>query len=316
MDTKFSIIMNCYNGEKYLNEAIESILDQTYKNWELIFVDNCSTDGSAKIFKNYSDDRFKYIKTETNICLGAARDVGMRHAVGDWIAFLDTDDIWYPNKLEVQSIHISNHTCVLCYAGINEIDQSGKVIRKYIPKNENANLSKQLVHFDINMVTPIISRSFLNKFKISFNPQIEASEEYNLFLRILAKGNGSVIEEVLGEWRIHDGSLTERAIASWAKDRKMTVKQLIDENPEYLVQRQYEISHALARAYYYDARYQFSKGKKYIARKALRKASQINKIYYLLLLLSFSRYLWNIIHSNRLKRQLSNIGFIKKAFAK
>lgn len=316
MDIKFSIIMNCFNGEKYLDEAITSILAQTYKNWELIFVDNCSTDGSAKIFKNYSDDRLKYIKTETNICLGAARDFGMRHAGGDWIAFLDTDDIWYPNKLEVQSIHISNHTCVLCYAGINEIDHSGKVIRKYIPKNENANLFKQLVQFDINMVTPIISRSFLNEFKISFNPQIEASEEYNLFLRILAKGNGSVIEKVLGEWRIHDGSLTERAIASWAKDRKMTVKQLIDENPEYLVQRQYEISHALARAYYYDARYEFSKGKKYTARKSLRKASQINKIYYLLLLLSFSRYLWNIMHSNRLKRQLSNMSFIKKAFAK
>ncbi len=316
METKFSIIMNCYNGEKYLDEAIESILGQTYKNWELIFVDNCSTDGSAKIFKNYSDDRFKYIKTETNMCLGAARDFGMQHAGGDWIAFLDTDDIWYTNKLEVQSIHISNHTCVLCYAGINEIDHSGKVIRKYIPKNENANLSKQLVHFDINMVTPIISRSFLNKFKISFNPQIEASEEYNLFLRILAKGNGSVIEKVLGEWRIYESSLTDRAIASWAKDRKLTIKQLAEENPEYLDQLQYELSHALARAHYYEARYEFKLGSKKTARNSLRKASQTNKIYYLFLLLSFNECVWHIVHSNKLKRQLSDISFIKKAFEK
>jgi len=98
-----SVIMNCYNGEKYLKDAIDSVISQTYKNWEIIFWDNQSNDESSKIFKNYKDDRLKYYYAESHTeILYKARNFALKKAIGDYIAFLDTDDWWLPEKLEKQ----------------------------------------------------------------------------------------------------------------------------------------------------------------------------------------------------------------------
>ena len=98
-----SIIMNCYNGETYLQESINSVLSQTYKNWELIFWDNQSNDKSAKIFKDYKDGRLKYYCASSHIeTLYKARNYALKNANGEFIAFLDVDDRWLPEKLEKQ----------------------------------------------------------------------------------------------------------------------------------------------------------------------------------------------------------------------
>ena len=97
-----SILMNCYNGEKYLQEAIDSVLAQTYTNWELIFWDNRSTDQSAEIFKSYNDTRLKYFLTPEHTDLGGGRARAFQYLTGEFIAILDTDDIWFPKKLEKQ----------------------------------------------------------------------------------------------------------------------------------------------------------------------------------------------------------------------
>ena len=93
-----SVIMNCYNGEKYLQRAIDSIIVQTYKNLEIIFWDNASTDSSADIYRNTAekDARFKYFKSEKNVNLGEARALAVNECTGDYITFLDTDDEWLP----------------------------------------------------------------------------------------------------------------------------------------------------------------------------------------------------------------------------
>ena len=96
-----SIIMNCFNGEKYLKNAIDSVILQTYKSWELIFWDNQSKDQSARIFKNYKDKRLKYYSSESHVeILNKARNSALKKANGDFIAFLDTDDWWVKEKLE------------------------------------------------------------------------------------------------------------------------------------------------------------------------------------------------------------------------
>ena len=91
--------MNCHNGEKYLKQGIESIFNQSYKNWELIFFDNQSTDNSAKILKSYKDSRIKYFKAKNFKNLGESRQRAYQKCKGDLIAFLDTDDIWFKKKL-------------------------------------------------------------------------------------------------------------------------------------------------------------------------------------------------------------------------
>ena len=97
-----SIIVNCFNGEQFLKVALDSILNQTYKYWEIIFWDNQSTDNSVEIFKRYKDKRFKYYYAPQHTTLYRARNEAIKKTSGEIIAFLDTDDWWNKDKLERQ----------------------------------------------------------------------------------------------------------------------------------------------------------------------------------------------------------------------
>ena len=103
MDELVSIIMPSYNTAKFISETIESVLVQTYTNWELIIVDDCSTDNTDEVVKSFlSDNRIKYITNEKNSGAAVSRNRALREAKGKWIAFLDSDDLWLPVKLEKQ----------------------------------------------------------------------------------------------------------------------------------------------------------------------------------------------------------------------
>ena len=97
-----SIIMNCHNGEKFLRQSIKSVLHQSYKNWELIFYDNCSSDNSKQIIKNFKDKRIKYLHSKIFLNLYHARNKAIQNTKGKYITFLDTDDWWEKNKLKKQ----------------------------------------------------------------------------------------------------------------------------------------------------------------------------------------------------------------------
>ena len=99
MENLVSIIMNCFNGEKYLEKSLNSIVSQKYKNWELIFWDNQSTDNSKKIFQSFSNSNFKYFLSKKHTTLYEARNLACKKAQGEYIAFLDCDDLWMPSKL-------------------------------------------------------------------------------------------------------------------------------------------------------------------------------------------------------------------------
>ena len=110
-----SIIMNCFNGEQYLEEALKSVLDQTYENWELIFWDNRSEDESSDIFKKFKDNRFKYFLSDRHTTLCKARNLAIEKTKGDFLAFIDTDDMWLPNKLEKQIPLFKDNSVGLVY---------------------------------------------------------------------------------------------------------------------------------------------------------------------------------------------------------
>ena len=95
-----SVIMNVRNGAAFLREALDSVLAQSFKDWELIVWDDCSTDDSAQIVSQYRDDRIRYFLSPEDTPLGRARDRAIRQARGEWLAFLDQDDVWLPHKLE------------------------------------------------------------------------------------------------------------------------------------------------------------------------------------------------------------------------
>ena len=97
-----SVLMSCYNGEKFINSSVNSLLRQTYKNWELIFWDNCSTDNSSEIIKSFKDKRIKYFKSKSHTEIGTAKSNALKQAQGTYFAFLDVDDLWLKKKIEKQ----------------------------------------------------------------------------------------------------------------------------------------------------------------------------------------------------------------------
>ena len=97
-----SVVINCLNGEKYLRQCIKSVINQSYKNWELVFWDNCSTDNSIKIIKSFKDKRIKLYKSKSLKNLYQARNLALNKCNGKYICFLDVDDMWLKNKLELQ----------------------------------------------------------------------------------------------------------------------------------------------------------------------------------------------------------------------
>ena len=118
-----SVIMNCYNGEAYIAEAVKSILDQTYKNFEVIFWDNQSRDKSAIIYKSFKDKRLKYFYAKKHTSLYEARNLAIKKSKGKFISFLDTDDLWTENKLYLQVKKLENKNIGLVYSNYFFLNQ-------------------------------------------------------------------------------------------------------------------------------------------------------------------------------------------------
>ena len=105
-----TVIMNCHNGQEFLDESLKSLLEQSYNNWELIFWDNCSTDNSKKILQSFSDDRIKYFKSDKFTSLYEARNNAVEKASGKYVGFLDTDDLWESSKIEKQLNYLKKNS--------------------------------------------------------------------------------------------------------------------------------------------------------------------------------------------------------------
>lgn len=127
MDELVSIIMPSYNTGKYIAETIQSVQKQTYENWELILVDDCSTDNTDEVVRSFlCDERIRYYKNERNSGAAISRNKALREAKGRWIAFLDSDDLWKPEKLERQIRFMKNNGYHFSYTNYSEIDENGE----------------------------------------------------------------------------------------------------------------------------------------------------------------------------------------------
>lgn len=301
-----SVIMNCHNGAQYLAEAIDSVYAQTFEDFEIIFFDNASTDHSAEIAAGY-DERMIIIKNNGELkTLGHARKEAVKIARGDWLAFLDTDDLWLPNKLQKQISALSQNDYALAYAGIENIDASGGYIRVDMPRHSSGNLFGCLLEqFEINMPTAIVSKVFLDELGLNFDEMMEASEEYNLFMQIAAHGQVLVMKEVLAKYRLHDTSLTFEKIERWAYERRHTLELLERTVPKLVELYSFEFLEANSRAMYYQACSLMQAGKSVAARAELKKASSAGGWKYRLLhWLAHAPFFWRLCHGPLIKARV------------
>jgi glycosyltransferase involved in cell wall biosynthesis len=187
-----SIIMNCYNSSLYLEEAITSVLNQTYENWELIFWDNQSTDSSASIFHKYKDSRLKYFYASEHTPLGKARNLAIEKTNGEFIAFLDCDDLWVSTKLQDQISAITNNKIGVVYTPFEIMDETEDVKHSqqvvYYESLKYKGHGPQNLYNKLLYANYIIFSSVLIKKEIlinagKINETLRQNEDYELLLK-------------------------------------------------------------------------------------------------------------------------------------
>ena len=231
-----SIIMNCYNGEAFLNEAINSITKQTFENWELIFFDNNSIDKSEKIAKSFKDSRIKYFKSDRLLNLYDARNLAVKKTNGDYISFLDTDDMWTKDKLEKQINFIKkNSNYKILYSNYYVLKNNEK---KIMYKNElpSGFITQKLLDFyGIGINTVFLDKSIFEQY--NFKKDLNIIGDFDFFIQTSKKFQIGYISDPLTFYRIHENSFTK-------KNYKMYINELsnwIRENEKTLLKNNYSL---------------------------------------------------------------------------
>jgi glycosyltransferase involved in cell wall biosynthesis len=215
--------MNCYNSDKYLKEAIDSIYAQTCDNWEIIFWDNCSSDRSSSIAKSY-DGKLKYFLAKQTTSLGKARNFALREAKGDYVAFLDCDDAYLPDKIEIQLAAMKKNNAALSFGGWIKINEKGEKLSEYKMKsNFGYEFETLLSKYNVNWQTVMFDNSFLKKNNISFDENLSFSPDFNLVLRIAYNSPVLAIDELLAKYRVHDNSMSSHSKVEKINDFNYTI---------------------------------------------------------------------------------------------
>lgn len=211
----FSVVIPTYNRVDILNRAIDSVLYQSFSNFELIIVDNGSTDHTGKWLKeNYRDPRIKYYFQKGTGSPAGPRNTGIRLSIGKWISFLDSDDLWRPNKLQLvkQSIDQDPILDVICHDEyLNKMGKGSDVVLRYGPYEKNFYRVMLIGGNRLSTSATSIRRSFLEQHKLSFNesPHYMIVEDYDLWLKLAQKrAKFGFIRQPLGDYVVDEGSLS------------------------------------------------------------------------------------------------------------
>ncbi len=230
-----SVIMNCRDSEKYLREAIDSVLNQSYTNWEIIFWDNQSSDNSAKIFNDYSDSRLRYFLAPKYTKLGEARNLAVCQAKGDYIAFLDCDDLWLPSKLEKQIKLFEKKEVGLVISDTIFFNDQKDIRQLYKTKKPPVGyvFRELLGNYYVSLETAIIRRSILDEMDHWFDVRFQVIEEYDFFVRLGYLSEVDCVNEVLAKWRVHANSWTWTRSELFPAESKLFLAKLTKLMPNF-----------------------------------------------------------------------------------
>ena len=213
-----SVIINCHNGEKFLNKSIQSVINQTYNNWEIIFWDNKSTDKSEQIVRSFKDRRIKYFKSNKFQRLYKTRNLAIKKSKGKYLCFLDTDDLWNKNKLSAQINLIKKKNCKIIYTNFfikNEKKRSSYLAYKNaLP--EGYITQDLLSNYCIGILTIMIDRKIFKKNR--FNDRYNVIGDFDLFLKLSKKYEISAIQKPLATFRMHEKNFSTRNLGLYLEE--------------------------------------------------------------------------------------------------
>lgn len=207
MNGLVSIIMPSWNTAKFIGETIQSVKNQTYTNWELLIVDDCSTDNTDEIVASFKDDRIRYFHNEKNSGAALTRNKALREAKGEWIAFLDSDDLWAPTKLEHQINFMKKNGYSLSFTEYEKIDEESKPLNIYVSGPEKVNKRKMYNYDYIGQLTMMYSAKIFGLIQIK---DIKKNNDYAIRLQ-LYKQSGTcayLLKENLAKYRVRKVSIS------------------------------------------------------------------------------------------------------------
>ncbi len=286
-----SIIMNCYNSDTYLKEAIDSVFAQTYQNWEIIFWDNQSTDKSAEIVKSY-DDRIKYFYASEHTGLGEGRNHALEKVNGEFFSFLDCDDIIDSKKIEIQvDVFLKNSEVDFVYSNGCRINDKGEKKTVFSSRAlSSGNIFREtLGHYDIYIPTVMIRKSIVEENSITFNKNYKYIEEYDFFLRVLFFTQAKYIDQELAYWRVHGESDTWNNYEKFSDEREDFLEKFF--NTEILKNRyKNEIEAVKKFNIYQEAIFNWKQGNNKVATKLMNKIKFFKSKYLLIFILVHINY--------------------------
>ena len=209
-----SIVINCFNGEKYLRQSIESVLDQSYKNFELIFWDNQSKDQSKNIIKSYQDKRIKYFYSLDHTTLYQARNLALKECKGDFVCFLDVDDYFLKDKIAKQLLYFEDKKVGVIYTNYyryyEDINKKKILTNKLLP---SGNLTQYILEeSQISFMTVMIRKKSLDFLEFNFDRKYSIIGDYDLLYRLSLYWDFGYIAEPLAVYRIHKDNFSKNSI--------------------------------------------------------------------------------------------------------
>lgn len=252
--SKVSVIIPTYNRAQYIAEAIDSVLNQTYQDFEIIIVDDGSTDNTKEIIKPYLDDYSNKIRYfyQKNKGISAARNMAINKAREDYIAFLDSDDRWLPEKLEKQMKVIKDENINFVYSAMY-VENNGRMTNRIIPANPATDFLGLLTkNQSIAMATTIIKKEYITKTGM-FDETLTVSVDYDLWLRVLLKYKVKYLKEPLTIYREHADNITKN-IENVKKSGIVICQKLLknSEIPKKIIKRKLSSEHYMLGKIYYD----------------------------------------------------------------
>lgn len=214
MNELVSIIMPSYNTGKYIAESIQSIIEQTYKNWELLIIDDCSTDNTDDVVSQFRDLRIRYLKNDKNSGAAVSRNYGLQEAKGKWIAFLDSDDLWMPQKIEKQISFMQKNHYFFSYTQYEEIDEQSKSLGRVIsgPKRITQKLMK--AYCWPGCLTIMYDAEKIGMIQIE---NLQKHNDYAMWLKAIKNSDCYLLEQNLARYRKRNGSISNTGYSKLIK---------------------------------------------------------------------------------------------------
>ena len=207
-----SVIMPTYNCERFIRESIDSVLAQTYINWELLIVDDCSTDETESVVRSFSDPRIRYMRNEQNMGAALTRNRALKEAKGRYIAFLDSDDLWLPEKLERQIDFMQAHHYAFTYHNYIEIDEHSAPIGILVSGKKQVNRFDMMSCCWPGCLSVVYDAQVVGLIQI---PDIKKNNDSAMWLLAVKKADCYLLPESLAQYRRRTGSITPTSL--WKK---------------------------------------------------------------------------------------------------